>query len=192
MATGNILKTHVIRNGTPEVVAEAVRAYLRYWQPKLPWMGQGTTLFLLGEFIDRRDQYVDETLDFLAIGEIRPVPIPSGGSELVFRIYDLEKSVYARARPGQVEKRVAQFQEFWPLLLVRLEEMGYRSDLESTLDPLDQRIIEVVNKLEKRGIKATDELVAARVPPNPRTDLSYTRITINRRRNKLRDLGYEV
>jgi hypothetical protein len=192
METGNIVKTHVIRNGTPEVVAEAVEAYLRYWHPQLPWIGQGTTLFLLGEFIDRTDQYVDETLDLLAIGEIRPVPIPSGGSELVFRIYDLEKSVYARAYPGRVEERVAQFQEFWPLLLVRLEEMGYRSDLEDTLDPLDQKIIEVVNELEKKGITATDELVAARVPRNPQTDRSYTRVTINRHRNKLRDLGYDV
>jgi hypothetical protein len=61
-----------------------------------------------------------------------------------------------------------------------------------TLDPLDRKIIEVVNQIERQGLRATDRLVVMRVPLNPRTDRPYHRTTINRRRCALRDMGYKV
>lgn len=60
------------------------------------------------------------------------------------------------------------------------------------LDPLDHKIIEVVCRLEDGGRKATDELVARRLPLNPKTDEPYHRVTINKRRCALRDKGYKV
>jgi len=63
---------------------------------------------------------------------------------------------------------------------------------DNTLDPLDRKIIEVVYCIEDQGLTATDELVARRLPPNPDTGEPYHRLTINRRRNKMRDKGYQV
>jgi len=63
---------------------------------------------------------------------------------------------------------------------------------DNTLDPLDRKIIEVVYCIEDEGLTATDELVAGRLPPNPRTGESYHRVTINRRRNKIRDKEHQV
>jgi len=60
------------------------------------------------------------------------------------------------------------------------------------LDPLDHKIIEVVRQIEDEGLKATDHLVALRLPLNPTTYEPYHRITINKRRNKMRDKGYRV
>jgi hypothetical protein len=60
------------------------------------------------------------------------------------------------------------------------------------LDAVDLKIIEVVQKLERAGLRATDELVASKLPPNPQTDLSYHRVTVNKRRCRLRDKGYNV
>ena len=62
----------------------------------------------------------------------------------------------------------------------------------STLDPLDRKIIETVCYIEDRGLTATDELVAMRLPPNPRTGKPYHRLTVNKRRNKMRDKGHQV
>ena len=63
---------------------------------------------------------------------------------------------------------------------------------DRTLDAVDRKIIEVVQKLEQAGVRATDELVASRLPPNPQTDISYHRVTVNKRRCKLREKGYNV
>jgi hypothetical protein len=63
---------------------------------------------------------------------------------------------------------------------------------DDRLDAVDRKIIEVVEKLERTGLRPTDELVASRLPPNPQTDLSYHRVTINKRRCKLREKGYNV
>jgi len=63
---------------------------------------------------------------------------------------------------------------------------------DNTLDPLDRKITEVVYWLEDQGRKATDELVAKWLPPNPNTGESYHRVTISRRRNKMRDKGHQV
>jgi hypothetical protein len=63
---------------------------------------------------------------------------------------------------------------------------------DDRLDAVDRKIIEVVQKLEQAGLRATDELVASRLPPNPQTDLSYHRVTVNKRRCKLREKGYNV
>jgi hypothetical protein len=63
---------------------------------------------------------------------------------------------------------------------------------DRTLDAVDRKIIEVVEKLERAGLRPTDELVASKIPRSPRTDLSYHRVTVNRRRCKLRDKGYNV
>jgi hypothetical protein len=60
------------------------------------------------------------------------------------------------------------------------------------LDAVDRKIIEVVEKLERAGLRPTDELVASKLPPNPQTDLSYHRVTVNKRRCRLRDKGYNV
>jgi len=60
------------------------------------------------------------------------------------------------------------------------------------LDPLDHKIIEVVRQIENEGLKATDSLVALRLSLNPTTYEPYHRITINKRRNKMRDKGYRV
>lgn len=60
------------------------------------------------------------------------------------------------------------------------------------LDAVDLKIIEVVANLERSGLRATDELVASKLPPNPQTDLSYHRVTVNKRRCRLRDRGYNV
>jgi len=62
----------------------------------------------------------------------------------------------------------------------------------NTLDPLDRKIIEVVYCIEDQGLTATDELVARRLPPNPNTGEPYHRVTISRRRNKMRDKGHQV
>jgi hypothetical protein len=58
---------------------------------------------------------------------------------------------------------------------------------DDRLDAVDRKIIEVVQKLEQAGVRATDELVASRLPPNPQTDISYHRVTVNKRRCKLRE-----
>jgi hypothetical protein len=63
---------------------------------------------------------------------------------------------------------------------------------DHTLDAVDRKIIEIVEKLERAGVRPTDELVANRLPPNPKTDLSYHRVTVNKRRCRLRDKGYNV
>jgi hypothetical protein len=63
---------------------------------------------------------------------------------------------------------------------------------DDRLDAVDRKIIEVVEKLERAGLRPTDELVASKLPPNPQTDLSYHRVTVNKRRCKLREKGYNV
>lgn len=63
---------------------------------------------------------------------------------------------------------------------------------DDRLDAIDRKIIEVVEKLERAGLRATDELVASRLPPNPKTSISYHRVTVNKRRCRLRDKGYKV
>jgi hypothetical protein len=60
------------------------------------------------------------------------------------------------------------------------------------LDPVDLKIIEIVGNLERAALRATDELVASKLPPNPQTDLSYHRVTVNKRTCRLRDRGYNV
>ena len=69
---------------------------------------------------------------------------------------------------------------------------GEVAEADRTLDAVDRKIIEVVAQLERAGVRATDELVAARLPRNPKTDLSYHRVSVNKRRCKLRDKGYQV
>ena len=63
---------------------------------------------------------------------------------------------------------------------------------DDRLDAVDRKIIEVVQKLERAGLRPTDELVASKLPRNPKTDVSYHRVTVNKRRCKLRDKGYNV
>jgi hypothetical protein len=63
---------------------------------------------------------------------------------------------------------------------------------DDRLDAVDRNLIKVVERLERAGLRPTDELVASKMHPNPRTELSYNRVTINRRRGKLRDKGYNV
>ena len=63
---------------------------------------------------------------------------------------------------------------------------------DDRLDAVDRKIIEVVQKLERAGLRPTDELVASKLPRNPQTDVSYHRVTVNKRRCKLRDKGYNV
>lgn len=63
---------------------------------------------------------------------------------------------------------------------------------DAGLDAVDRKIIDIVEQLERAGLRATDELVASKLPPNPQTDLSYHRVTVNKRRCKLRDKGYNV
>jgi len=65
-------------------------------------------------------------------------------------------------------------------------------DQDSGLDALDRKIIEVVEKLWRAGVRATDDVVALRLPPNPKTELPRSRVTVNRRRCRLRDRGYKV
>lgn len=61
------------------------------------------------------------------------------------------------------------------------------------LDPLDRKIIEAVRQIEEQGLRATDELVAKRLPVmNPNASKPYHRVTINRRRCKLRDKCIKV
>ena len=60
------------------------------------------------------------------------------------------------------------------------------------LDPLDRKIMAVVRRIDDEGLKATDELVACRLPLNPKTEQSYHRVTISRRRNRMRDNGIKV
>jgi len=73
----------------------------------------------------------------------------------------------------------------------RTEAGGEAAD--DRLDPVDRKIIEVVRQIESEGLRATDELVALRLPVlSPRTGEPYSRKTINTRRNKLRERGYEV
>jgi hypothetical protein len=73
-----------------------------------------------------------------------------------------------------------------------VEERGPGIDRDTTLDALDRSIITAVDQLHCAGLRPTDELVASRLPPNPRTDLSYHRVTVNKRRCRLRDKGYDV
>jgi len=63
---------------------------------------------------------------------------------------------------------------------------------DDRLDAVDRKIIEVVQNLERAGLRPTDELVASKLPRNPQTDVSYHRVTVNKRRCKLRDKGYSV
>lgn len=63
---------------------------------------------------------------------------------------------------------------------------------DDRLDPLDRKIIAVVRQIEDEGLRATDRLVASRLPLNPTTYEPYHRITINKRRNRMRDKGYRV
>jgi len=63
---------------------------------------------------------------------------------------------------------------------------------DDTLDPLDRKIIQVVREIEDEGLRATDERVAKRLPLNPVTSEPYHRVTINRRRNSMRDKHYKV
>ena len=63
---------------------------------------------------------------------------------------------------------------------------------DDRLDAVDRKIIEVVQKLERAGLRPTDELVASNIPRNPKTDVSYHRVTVNKRRCRLRDIGYNV
>ena len=63
---------------------------------------------------------------------------------------------------------------------------------DDRLDAVDRNLIKVVERLERAGLRPTDELVASNMHPNPKTELSYNRVTINRRRCKLRDKGYNV
>lgn len=63
---------------------------------------------------------------------------------------------------------------------------------DDRLDAVDRNLIKVVERLERAGLRPTDELVASKMHPNPKTELSYNRVTINRRRGKLRDKGYNV
>jgi hypothetical protein len=63
---------------------------------------------------------------------------------------------------------------------------------DDTLDPLDRKIIQVVREIEDEGLRATDERVAKRLPLNPDTSESYHRVTINKRRNSMRDKYYKV
>jgi hypothetical protein len=63
---------------------------------------------------------------------------------------------------------------------------------DDRLDAVDRKIIEVVQKLERAGLRPTDELVASKLPRNPKTDVSYHRVTVNKRRCRLRDIGYNV
>jgi hypothetical protein len=61
------------------------------------------------------------------------------------------------------------------------------------LDRVDCEIIRTVHQIEREGLNATDELVSTRLPlMSPKTGGPYARETINKRRNKLRDKGYEV
>ena len=69
---------------------------------------------------------------------------------------------------------------------------GQLAEADRALDAVDRKIIEVVAQLERSGVRATDELVATRLPRNPKTDLSYHRVSVNKRRCKLRDKGYKV
>jgi hypothetical protein len=63
---------------------------------------------------------------------------------------------------------------------------------DDRLDAVDRNLIKVVERLERAGLRPTDELVASKMHANPQTELSYSRVTINRRRCKLRDKGYNV
>jgi hypothetical protein len=94
--------------------------------------------------------------------------------------------------PEPVVARAARPEE-QPILATDYAEMKESVALEDDrLDAVDRKIIEVVAKLERAGLRPTDELVASNLPPNPHTDLSYHRVTVNKRRCKLRDKGYNV
>lgn len=88
---------------------------------------------------------------------------------------------------------IAALPEKEPTPLTEYEDVEVPVALDDDrLDAVDRKIIEVVEKLERAGLRATDELVASKIPRSPRTDLSYHRVTVNRRRCKLRDKGYNV
>ena len=92
------------------------------------------------------------------------------------------ESVVAAAQPHEGPMPAAQYED--------VEDPTTHDD--DRLDAVDRKIIEVVQKLEHVGLRPTDELVASKLPRNPKTDLSYHRVTVNKRRCRLRDIGYNV
>ena len=101
-------------------------------------------------------------------------------------------STVAQAVPGPLVTKTVQPEE-QPLSATEHADMTDSAALDDDrLDAVDRKIIEVVEKLERSGLRPTDELVASRLPPNPQTDLSYHRVTVNKRRCKLREKGYNV
>ena len=80
----------------------------------------------------------------------------------------------------------------WAPLPIREDKSDPAPATHAGLDPLDHKIIEVVRQIEHEGRQATDTLVASRLPSNPRTDMSYHRVTISKRRNRMRDKGHKV
>jgi hypothetical protein len=101
-------------------------------------------------------------------------------------------STVAQAVPASLMTETARPEE-QPLAATEHADMTDSAALtDDRLDAVDRKIIEVVEKLERAGLRTTDELVASKLPPNPQTDLSYHRVTVNKRRCKLRDRGYNV
>jgi hypothetical protein len=102
-------------------------------------------------------------------------------------------STAEQAHPQPVATGAAQPAEEEPIATADHADVTDSATLDDDrLDAVDRKIIEVVEKLERAGLRPTDELVASKLPPNPQTDLSYHRVTVNKRRCRLRDKGYNV
>ena len=106
---------------------------------------------------------------------------------------ELVKSVSTVERASQEPAVVAAPPKEEPTPTTEYEDVEDPVALDDDrLDAVDRKIIEVVQKLERAGLRPTDELVASNIPRNPKTDVSYHRVTVNKRRCKLRDKGYNV
>jgi len=128
------------------------------------------------------------------IGTVRLLPGVGDGTTMIFDAKDAEwrQEITAEKR-GLFHEFFQRSKDYWKHLLageIKPAEGGAGTD--DTLDPIDREIIKIVPKIECGGRRATDELVAARLPPNPKTGESYHRVTVNRRRCKLRDRGFKV
>jgi len=94
----------------------------------------------------------------------------------------------------------AAFAEFVEFVIAEIQQIGTSKEEsqdateagreENGLSKIERKIIEIVAQLRDEDLIATDERVAARLPPNPKTEKSYHRVTVNGWRIKLREKGH--
>ena len=126
--------------------------------------------------------------DDSALGGIEASTLPDDRTRLDFR----DAISYGLLSATQYAPIGRAFEEFCQMVIGEAELPAQASEYVDDLDAIDRKIVEVVQEIEATGRIATDELVAKHLPLNPDKQEPYHRVTINRRRNKLRDRGYEV